>query len=238
MNNPLYTDVTTFNPTNYRYREENLMVYRYDTNTGAEILLYDFGLEVGDQIDLSNYEWSESEGIATVTERNIIDFAGQDRIRITFDVEIATASCLLNELFTEMWIEGIGSATGFNFEFNAEPDATIGFVCFSNNGITWYDCQNSESSSSCAFTTLSTTTNDIINLSIYPNPITNESIISGNSITKTFTILDVQGREIMKQKINASFFKTYRDYFQSSGVYFIRLESNIGRISTKKIIVN
>jgi uncharacterized repeat protein (TIGR02543 family) len=82
-------------------------------------------------------------------------------------------------------------------------------------------------------TTASIIDADKINISVYPNPISNFITIQLDEKIKIGKILDVTGKEIKtfyKNKINTSDI--------SSGIYILQIESESGKIAIKKIIKN
>jgi hypothetical protein len=82
----------------------------------------------------------------------------------------------------------------------------------------------------------------VTNFSCYPNPVTNESIISFQTKTSgnvNLSVFDLQGRKIctlLEEKLSAgSYSYSLGKTISSEGVYFLRLKTQEG-ISTQKII--
>ena len=82
------------------------------------------------------------------------------------------------------------------------------------------------------------------NLKIYPNPITNESVIYFQTQTSekvNLSIYDIQGRKIctlIDEKLNTGKHTVpVSNSFPASGVYFCKLQTTEG-VSTKKLVVN
>ena len=93
-------------------------------------------------------------------------------------------------------------------------------------------------------TGISTTKASLNNLEIYPNPITNKSVISFQTKTSgkvNLSIFDIQGRKIctlIDEKINTGMHTVpISNSLLEDGVYFCKLQTSEG-ISTEKIIVN
>lgn len=175
------------------YRTEDNQVYyiQWDGSSyGAEGILYDYDLEVGDFFfDEDIYPMQVTE-VSTITDNN-----GISRKKISF-VFIGLAD------ETEYWIEGVGSNRGFIYcgKYNPTSDGAIfHLLCYhENNNViyvnpTYNTCDIDE-----------VIENKIDNISIYPNP-ASQSVnilnVNGLNITKV-EIIDLTGRVVLSSLKN------------------------------------
>ena len=82
--------------------------------------------------------------------------------------------------------------------------------------------------------TLSIEDEELVDMSIYPNPVEDELQIqtSGNVINKIATIFDISGKRVLNLKLDSTSIDVSS---LTSGVYFLRLESD-GKIAKRKFI--
>ncbi|PHS60630.1 MAG: hypothetical protein COB12_12965, partial [Flavobacterium sp.] len=215
-------------------REENGKVFRYIEDLNDEILMYDFTLEVGDSfVFFENTEYCSIYGSVPSSPISaqvvFVDFqfiAGEERKVIEFEYFFED---------DEIWIEGIGSIRGFD-SVGVVYDIIDGtdLVCFTNTVDTYYF----NGANSCDNTTLNI--DDIFKDSIvlYPNPVSNRSILNIPSelLADKLLIVDVTGKIIKEEKINKSnFIINVMNY--PSGIYFYQVYSENNLIKTDRFII-
>ncbi len=135
-------------------------------NTGQEILLYDFGMQIGDTFSLSDSIYFAFQGRATIvlTQIDTILLSGQTVRRFNFTT--SNLGCYAFPYY--YWYEGIGSSFGFFPNFYCFENG-ITFGCFHENNADYVfylqpgdDCMN---------ITLSEEHLEKVNpLNIFPNP--------------------------------------------------------------------
>ena len=208
------------------YREDsvNRKVYLFRPVNG-DLLQYDFALQIGDtfpNINLNDY-------ILTQIDSELI-VPGYRR-RLIFSN---------NSTFPIIWIEGIGNKSN-PFEPGNRYDSTLAnTLCVHNNGSLVYEYPYMFPVTCGLFN--SGADNESKNLEspfLFPNPSKNIFLIktiNENEFIQTVIIFDVAGREIMK--INNLKETDIIDLNnQSSGVYLVRIITNIGHF-TKRFIKN
>ncbi len=217
-------------------REENGMVYKYSETTEEEVLYYDFTLNLGEifilpQNDTQYCSWNGFNNV--VFDMEVIDvstqfIAGEDRKVIEFD--------FMNEIgITETWIEGIGSVLGFD-PIGQTLDITTGtaLVCFTKNGTTYFF----NNATSCDNTTLSIDDLDRDQIILYPNPVTNISILQfpSEGIVAMLKIYNISGKLVNEEKVTKDYILI--DAMQyPSGLYFYQVLSEKKLLKTEKFII-
>lgn len=113
--------LTGFEPTGLAFREEaGGKVYRYADDTGEEMLVYDFGLLPGDEVQFEGYSNYYVEAVDSV---QLAD--GSRRRRLKIALEILPSSDAV------FWIEGLGSEVNTFMPENAFIiDAYAHLLCF------------------------------------------------------------------------------------------------------------
>ncbi|MEZ4857845.1 MAG: T9SS type A sorting domain-containing protein [Flavobacteriaceae bacterium] len=215
-----------------RYREENGILYGYSISGNNEIELYNFNLEVGDEITFpfeppQNYcdnrgQLYEGETMI-VTSRTEEFIADQNRIVLEFE--------LFGEVI-ETWIEGVGSLRGFYPNQFRHIDTEILLTCFVTNGATYYFndftfCEN-----------LATQDFSISNIKLYPNPVIQTSTLQfpEEANIDALKIYDVSGRLILEDIITEDFY-TIDAMNYDSGLYFYQVFSERELLKSDAFIV-
>lgn len=237
INDKTYKTVTNdhISEINCLVREENGIVFRYDETINDEFVMYDFTLEVGDtftffqqEMYCSIYGYIPSAAITVEVINTSIQFiAGENRKVIEF-----------GDFFQdeETWIEGIGSIRGFDY-IGIVWDI-IDFtelVCFTNNVDTYFF----NGASSCDNTTLEIEDVSVNSIVLYPNPVTNQSILNLplETLVNHITIVDINGRIIKDEIINKDYYIINNMDFPS-GLYFYSVFNKTELIKTNKFIIN
>ena len=85
-------------------------------------------------------------------------------------------------------------------------------------------------------TTLSTQSNTIVGLSIYPNPVTDGQffVTSNGGLQKNVSVFDVLGKQVLKASITDSAINVAN---LKSGVYFVKVTEE-GKTATRKLVIN
>lgn len=213
-------------------REDNGKVYVYNQTHETEELLFDFTLEMGDEIILDTQNphycydiggvYMEGEPI-TVSNISTQFIAGAERKVIELEYQ--------GDL-VEKWIEGIGTLYGFiPFDFTYF-DSDSYLSCFTNNGITYFFNGYTE-----CLLDVNDFDKDVIKLA--PNPVTQNSVIKiPFEIEIDFIkIYDVFGRLVKNEKIYSEYVNINANEY-ASGIYIYQLFSKEKMIKTDKFIVN
>jgi hypothetical protein len=217
-------------------REENGIVYRYDTNANEEVVIYDFTLEIGDTFEFPQIMFSEFCGALgfynswpemTVTDRTTEFIAGDDRVVISFDyVSEFGIDC--------KWIEGIGSNLGFDPVGDVIDIGSRYLVCFTKNGTTYFF----NNATACDNTNLSVPENMKDQIVLSPNPIQDISILQLPSELNvdTVRIYDITGKVISEETITKNYLKINAVDF-AAGLYFYQALGDDIVIKTDRFIV-
>jgi hypothetical protein len=112
-------------------REINKKVYYFDRDCPAPVLLYDFGLNVGDSIALACMlcDEEESQYMKVISIDSVLIGDMTYRKRTNFDFGPS-----------QSWIEGIGSVSGLFYPYYSCVTCICGveLVCFEQDGMTLY----------------------------------------------------------------------------------------------------
>ena len=221
-------------------REENGIVYKYDEYEEVDKILFDFTLEEGDTFNLydSAYNsygfcstigtgiWEPELHVDTVEE---IEIAGELRKVITF-LENGGG-----DFIQFQWIEGIGNITGFDLLWGWLDIGGDGkLVCFTTYDTTYFF----NDANSCDNTTLSLGETDKDKIVIYPNPISERSILHlpNEAEIDQLKIYNLSGVLVKEVSITSdNYILNNMDF--ASGLYFYQVSSNGKHIKTEKFIV-
>ena len=217
-------------------REENGIVYQYSGSTSnPEHIMYDFTLEIG---DFFTFYWESclygiqpaSGGVEfQVTNVETQFIAGLDRKVIELKDDPTFP------YFTEYWIEGIGSMKGFDPHSELIDAGQTSLACFSVNGTTHFF----NGATACDNTALDINDFSSKEIILYPNPVTNKSILSLpiEASVDRIVILDIHGRIIKDESLTKEYYIIdIMDY--RSGLYFYYVFSNEKVLKTKQFIVH
>lgn len=127
INNQIYTSVyfsmdstgQKWSPTGVLLRQDGNKVYQYRSEDGTDFLLYDFGLQIGDQIDYNTCQ------LEVVAIDSVILVDGSYRKKWT----------LKGFIDEYEWVEGIGALSSFTNHWNAVcmTDFTTNLGCYSED---------------------------------------------------------------------------------------------------------
>lgn len=227
-----YADPTIYSSDNY-IREDIAAKKVYRNVAGSEQLLYDFSLQVGNTITLSD---GKIYTVNSITNVNVI--GGQRRMFY-----------LIHYIGTfpgnsETWIEGVGS-NRHPFKPTYEmyfSDPYIYTTCSAQNGINIYNhgIANGSTATDCSMLLNSNDENYLSHKIFFsPNPFKNELTITSefnfeNSNLKMYNSLGQLVKEV--KKLNGPIATITRENLKS-GIYFIQISKDEKIISSNKIIV-
>ena len=235
-----YKQIYRDDSTSCLLREENGVVYKYNSTDNIEKILFDFNVEIGDSFFMPDLAYHF--GYCAGTDYNVAIWYLE-----VFEIEnifIAGANRkvirLLDQIFPQggevlTWVEGIGTPAGLGVPWPFQ-DITCGsgLACFTTNGITYYFGD----ATSCDNTTLQLSENLKHQIVLYPNPITTTSILkfpveAAVDRLKIFNLSGglVRDEEITKNHVTIS----SMDY--ASGLYFYQVFSENKLLKTEKFIV-
>ncbi len=206
---------------------EKEIYIRSDTST-QEYLLYDFGAEEGDTINVTGIEgfmtnWSFVSDTMVVSSIDTIYFAEEYRKRIN--------------LSGRHWIEGIGCLTGIlHNKFYTVGGDVFNLVCYSENDTLKY--QNSTYSSCYNSSTGIIEIAKSKKIFVFPNPITDKAILKiadSNNEENLIEIYDIKGLKIVSESIVREFEINREDY--KAGFYLYRVINKGALIGTGKFII-
>ncbi len=219
------------------YREDSNRVYvaamHFDTSMN-EKLVYDYNLKKEDTaeiwIDLVGYQKFIVDSVFEITIND-----GSKRKMFTFSEPVDRTPLHVT------WIEGIGTNFGLlNMYYIYINDESSYLRCVKLDGATIYDYEPmyrsdclADPEQNCG--TVSTTdANNLDQLEIYPNPVTDYIIINGSIESFKYTLYDLFGRKVLSADYGST---NSRIDISSliSGTYFIKIEHN-NNFTTKKVI--
>ncbi|RMA64524.1 T9SS type A sorting domain-containing protein [Ulvibacter antarcticus] len=233
-NGNTYHQVGTYENTAY-VREENGIVYvNNEIFSNDDKILYDFNLELGDSFTLTASSNLYSDGPATglmefqVTNVETQFIAGMDRKIIELKDD------LVFPLFTEYWIEGIGSVKGFDHHHEFVDSGYTGLACFTTNGETYFF----NGATACDNTVLTVEDFSSEKIILSPNPLVNTSILNFPSEVSInqMKIYDITGRLVRSETVSKEYVSINAMDFRS-GLYFYQVFSAGQIIKTDKFIV-
>ncbi len=242
INGELYKQIYKDENPSCLLREENGIVYKYFPDDNEEKIFFNMNLEIGDTynigMDISGFNHpycsggSENEGIfiIEVFEIDTLFIAGENRKVIRF----------LDEFWPQggevmAWVEGMGTGAGLGHIWPFE-DVTCwtALSCFTTNGVTYF----MGNATSCDNTTLSLGETYKDKIVLYPNPISERSILQlpNEAEINQLKIYNISGKLIKDIRITSdNYILNNMDY--ASGLYFYQVSSNGVLIKTEKFIV-
>lgn len=194
-------------------------------NTGQEILLYDFGIQIGDTFLLSDSINFGMQYTATIvlTQIDTIQLSGEPVRRFNFSSPIL--SCFSTQYYC--WYEGIGSTYGFFPNFFCFENGMF-FDCFHENNIDYVfyllpgdDCMN---------ITLGENNLSKVNpISIYPNPSNGLINIKSDFYDNDAMVTDLTGKWISSLSISIGNNFVNIQHL-SPGLYFLKTKIGVEKI--------
>jgi hypothetical protein len=240
---------TLINGINYKkiYRsDDSLQVSSYPTNSfirevhpgqvylkqgiQPEFLLYDFSMELLDEITISIYGSLDCTLKVTAIDSVILN-NGEPRKRMA--IESADNS---DWGITDYWIEGIGSTTSGLLNYYIQfclTDYLESFLCHFQNEELLYPPYVS----SC-FVVPTQEITPVDPISIYPTPFSNQFNIDieGNEhLLDSYKIYDLNGQQVMEGKIDQAN-NTINASYLPSGMYLLSVITVDGMIANKRLV--
>lgn len=219
--------------TNCRLREENGVIYSFEENINDEKIMINLNLEVGDVLNEDYFCLSNGSGGVifswSVLEVTTEFIAGANRRVLT----LQGYDIFGTELYYENWIEGIGSSNGL-IPFGYNYDYWSKMTCFSENGnVTLFNGFNE-----CEPPILSSNDFNIDNIVIYPNPISERSILQlpPNRSINHLIIYNLSGQIVLNKIITTNNYILKNIDF-ASGVFFYQVFSDKKLMKTEQFIV-
>ncbi|MAT89400.1 MAG: hypothetical protein CMC35_01805 [Flavobacteriaceae bacterium] len=223
-------------------REQNKVIYKYEEFSETDNVIFDFNLQVGETFEIpgSGYDFRKScvagDAFSTTSYSELTvgsistEFiAGEDRTVITFEENFGVTG----EPF--QWIEGIGNITGLDLlDETIDITAEHRLACFTNQGNTTFFNE----ATSCDNTTLGTVDNTIEAIGVYPNPVTEVSILSLPKAQQVDEILifDANGSLVRKEKPSADHLKIHAMNYRS-GLYFYKIIFEGNTLKAGKLLI-
>lgn len=219
-----YTDnlIDTIFDFSYLYRIDSMKVYFREPN-GIEKLKYDFGMQVGDSMEVY-----QGDGYAVLESIDTVIIAsGQELTRYNL-------SCLTCFYFSDnIWYYGIGSFHG-PFPWQS-PFSVISSFYYKNECYIFDSALGYDSTICASANLLGVNETQKIELNIYPNPSTGMFKVEipdyKNSKLKIF---DINGREILAIDLTSEIAEINLN--ENPGVYFMRIE-NEKAVYTQRILI-
>lgn len=207
INELVYSKIYINNTPNNEYirEDENNKVY-YKNDYSEERLIYDFSLNIEDEIVLTNMFGFEFSW--TVVNVDTIWFAEKNRKRITLS--------FCEDCLDDYWIEGIGSTLGLIYSGNFMWDFSTDLLCFYQNEELLY----SNSDWNSCYITVSIPENKN-KLNVFPNPTNNFINIETTEQIESLTIIDITGRLVLLENN-----KVIDLSMLNAGIYFLRVKTN------------
>jgi hypothetical protein len=189
-------------------------------NDTTEILLYDFGLSIGDSIKNINFKCAKE----LVYDIDSVEYAGKKRKRFTIQRYGA-----INDNY---WIEGVGSTKGLFYPLLNWFEWDWELTCFEDNIQDW-------SASECVTTGIENINTSINAFNIYPNPMIYESIIEWDENILNpdlIVVYSIMGKKILSIKPVTNSIILKKSTFVNSGLYIVNLITDKENI-IKRLIV-
>jgi hypothetical protein len=193
--NGVFTEEPYTNPNPIAFlRSENGSIFKWNTETNLEELLYDFDVTVGDVFPVSTSIVDQEivvSGISTV-------FLGGFERKV-----ISTVNSDGNEVFPKI-IEGVGTPYGPWHSDDDQLDGTRTFQCYSLNDFSYQvDAEENmwlaSSSSACEFVVAVAEFAEQPNTNIYPNPANSALFIESETPIFKIVIRDMAGAKLIEE---------------------------------------
>jgi len=219
--------------TSCRLREENGIIYSYEENINDEKIMIDLNLEVGAVLNEDYYCFGGGGG--TIWEYHVVEVATEfiadaDRKVITLEGFDITGESFG---YFEKWIEGIGSTNGLA-PFGYNYDFYNMMTCFTENeNVSYFNGFNT-----CEPPILSIESYSKSEIILFPNPITNNSILQFPQEAKIdqIKIYTISGKLIKNEVITTENI-TLKNVDFSSGLYFYQVFSENKLVKSDKFLV-
>ncbi len=219
-------------------REYASKVYIVDNRNAEERLLYNFGLEKGDTIEILNrYLDSLYPLVMCVDSIDSIEINGDHKKQLFFK-ELKNG----NDLAPQYWIEDIGSSYGLiNVTTSQVPDHATNLLCVKKNDSLIYN--TNDFGGNCYITDLNKKYSDDKQISVYPNPgggkytiRLNEQKYKHNPVI--LQVFNIYGELVLNKIIQPKPVLRLNLREEPNGLYLLKLIYNDSKIITLKFIKN
>ncbi len=176
-------------------RTEGTKVYFRPLWPSMEGMIYDFGAQAGDTLNLQNQQFSSDVFQMRVTSVDSVDLGNGMRKRIVVED--------LYGLQSETWIDGMGSSYGLHLSGASFYYATCGnteLLCFTEDGENLYLNETYPSCNMNQWTTSIVSIDDDSDLlNFYPNPAKDVLNVNSSEMADYIKIFDLHGRLIIEK---------------------------------------
>jgi hypothetical protein len=222
--------VSTVNPL-YAIREDvpAEKVYRLDTYTGAEKLLYDFSLHIGDIAFVDSIVSPYDTIVVTGIDSVIAGGSYHKRLLLSSVQGMVTPG---------NWVEGVGSEAGLAEYFTGGFEFSNQLVALCMNGIVQYPYYSGSPAPNCEFFLgIKETRDNIIEVVLGPNPVKDEIGLQMSCMdTYSVELMNAAGEMILSKKNLQLSAASFDIGTFAKGVYFVRISNSKGNSVTKQII--
>lgn len=197
---------------------------------GETRLLYDFNLDVGDQL---SWKTPPNE-VGSIDSMQMLD--GSWRRRFTFvDLDAGIIDT------TQYWIEGMGGPRSlFDAYLPYLPiDAWAILSCFSENGDVLYSGSGSPDCDTIIVVDAAEPTPTLADMQVYPNPASGAFTVDipEGALPALLRIFDTQGRLLQEREINGGRSEVALPSQNSGAVLFLQIRDTGGRQATRLLRV-
>ena len=216
---------------NYFIREDDQKIVYILDSSGQEGILYDFGLEVGQQVVL----WNDiTVTVKSIDSVQVANNQMQRRIKIGISYGPPGGGCTASPFY---WIDDVGGPAGpvpYGYDC-LDSDIGYGLGCFLRNDEVYFP---GESDGWCEEFTTATATVSEIGMSIYPNPVTDVLSIQFSETSdaeKNIQMYNSQGQAVYHQIVNEPDHRIDMSQM-ASGIYFLQVISEDHKSISEKIL--
>jgi hypothetical protein len=214
------------------YRSVGKRIYRYNTDSMSEFLLYDFDVNIGDTMDV---DAGMFYGNVIVYDIDSMMIGGEWR-------KVIYASQDNGPLLTDLFVEGIGNLVS-GLDGWAVPNVSgilYDLICYSYNGYHYLISINDDdildpSDYPCEYAVGIQEQNRPITYDVYPNPTHDELRIShlAAHIGEELTFTDITGKIIHREKINQSVISIHATSLPE-GLYFLNINGEVSKVMVER----
>ena len=220
------------NANGYYLREDTAtrQVFWLDTVSNTELLLYDFGLEVGDSIYFHDQDSPFQAGWHYVTSKNTVQIEGTDRVRLNFATDPISST-----LCAEPWTEGVGINAGpfWFMQGDCWHYQSVLFCYRQRDGMSLTNLLNG---GICTPVGLNEPAASPTGLSLQPNPATDRVLVEATQHLESIAIYNTQGQLMLTQSPRSNGLQHELDVSAlPAGMYVVRVASN-GKHHTHRLI--
>lgn len=158
-----------------RQQDRQLRIWVND----MDVLLHEFDLQVGQAVPLSYTNWNSEITVAAI---DYVQIGGEMRARYE-----------LNDSWAQYLIEGVGSSNGLFEPLSDFLECGYGLDCFGLGSVSYYP---TEWEGSCWVVMGTTAKAEKPDVSLAPNPASDEVVLQGTRAGDRYSIRDALGREV------------------------------------------